>query len=151
MCTQVLMCMLSRVQLFVTLWTVAHQAPPSTGFSRQKYCSRFPFPPPGDLPNPAIKPVSLTLAGRFFTAEPPGKPTSRSKPIVKYVRDSQDYSQVWGFTKTHRTQHVVIIMAEIGYSEKIQNQPMEKWMSEVQGKPSSNFQSPLSLAHTACA
>ena len=57
-CTQVLMCMLSRVQLFVTLWTVARQAPLSTGFSRQKYCSRFPFPPPGDLPNPAIKPVS---------------------------------------------------------------------------------------------
>ena len=40
---------LSRVQLFATLWTVAHQAPPSMGFSRQEYWSGLPFPSPGDL------------------------------------------------------------------------------------------------------
>ena len=44
------------------------------GFSRQEYWSGLPFPPPGDLPNPGIKPVSPALAGRFFTTEPPGKP-----------------------------------------------------------------------------
>ena len=46
------------VQLFVTLWTVAHQAHLSMEFSKQ-YWSGLPCPPPGDLPNPGIKPVSL--------------------------------------------------------------------------------------------
>ena len=52
------------------LWTVAHQAPLSMGFSRQEYWSEFPCPPPGDLPDPGIEPESLespALAGRFFT------------------------------------------------------------------------------------
>ena len=49
---------LSRVQLFATLWTLAHAAPPSMGFSRQEYWSGLPFPSPGDLPNPGIKPRS---------------------------------------------------------------------------------------------
>ena len=55
----------SRVQLFATPWTVAHQAPLSTGFSRQEYWSGLPCPPPGDLPNPRIKPVShVSCIGR---------------------------------------------------------------------------------------
>ena len=62
---------LSRVWLIVTSWTVAHQAPLSMGFSRQEYWSGLPFPPPGDLPNPGLDPVSPVLGGRFFTAEPP--------------------------------------------------------------------------------
>ena len=52
------------------LWTVAHQAPLSMGFSRQEHWSGLPFPSPGDLPGPGIDPASLTsltLAGRFFT------------------------------------------------------------------------------------
>ena len=49
---------LSRVRLFATPWTVAHQAPPSMGFSRQEYWSGVPFPSPGDLPNPGIEPGS---------------------------------------------------------------------------------------------
>ena len=49
----------SQVQLFVTPWTVAHQAPLSMGFSRQEYWSGLPCPPPGDLPSPGIKPISL--------------------------------------------------------------------------------------------
>ena len=68
---------LSCVQLFVTPWTVTCQAPLSMEFSRQEYWSRLPFPTSGDLPNPGIKPTSLAspaLAGRFFTATPPGKP-----------------------------------------------------------------------------
>ena len=44
-------------------------------FSRQEFWSGLPFPSPGALPNPGIKPASPTLAGRFFTTEPPGKPT----------------------------------------------------------------------------
>ena len=50
----------SRVHLFATLWTVAHQAPLSMGFSRQEYWSGLPCPPPGDLPNLGIEPSSLT-------------------------------------------------------------------------------------------
>ena len=49
----------SHVQLFATLWTVDHQAPLSMGLSRQEYWSGLPCPPPGDLPNPEIKPVAL--------------------------------------------------------------------------------------------
>ena len=66
-------CMLSHfsyVQLFVTLWTVAHQAFLSMRFPRQGYWSGLPLPPPGDLPNPEIEPVppvSPALAGGFFT------------------------------------------------------------------------------------
>ena len=51
----------SRVWLFVTPWTVAHQAPPSMGFSRQEYWSGLPFPSPGNLPDPGIKPRSPAL------------------------------------------------------------------------------------------
>ena len=61
---------ISRVQLCVTLWIAARQAPLSMGFSRQEYWSRFPCPPPEDLPDPGIKLVSLmslALAGRFFS------------------------------------------------------------------------------------
>ena len=62
--------MLSHVWLFVTLCTVARQAPLAMGVSRQEYWSGLPCPLPGDLPNPGIKPTSLTssaLTGRFFT------------------------------------------------------------------------------------
>ena len=48
----------SRVQLFVTLWTVAHQVPLSMGFSWQEYWSGLPFPSTGDLPDPGIEPGS---------------------------------------------------------------------------------------------
>ena len=67
---------LSRVRLFATLWTVAHQAPPSMGFSRQEYWSGLPFPSSGDLPNPGIEPRSPTLQADALTSEPPGKPTT---------------------------------------------------------------------------
>ena len=52
---------LSRVRLFATPWTVAHQAPPSMGFSRQEYWSGVPFPFPEDLPDPRIEPGSPAL------------------------------------------------------------------------------------------
>ena len=62
--------LLSCVRLFVTPWTVAYQAPLSTGFSREEYWSELPCLPPADLPDPGIKPTSLrspALAGGFFT------------------------------------------------------------------------------------
>ena len=60
---------------FTTPWTVAHQAPLLMGFPRQEYWSGLPFPSPGDLPDPGVEPASPALAGRFFTAEPPRKPS----------------------------------------------------------------------------
>ena len=53
--------------------TVAYYDPLSMGFPRQEYWNDFPFPSPGDLPNPGI--TSPALAGGFFTSEPPGKPS----------------------------------------------------------------------------
>ena len=67
-------CTLSYVQLFMTPWTVAFQAPLSMEFSRQEEWNGLPFPTPGNLPNPGIKPIYPALAGGFFTAEPPEKP-----------------------------------------------------------------------------
>ena len=64
---------LSRVRLFVTPWTVAYQASPSMGFSRQEYQSGLPFPSPGDLPDPGIKPGCPALEADALTSEPPGK------------------------------------------------------------------------------
>ena len=54
-----------------TSWTVAHQTPLFMGLLRQEYWSGLPFSSPGDLPDPGIKPMSPTLAGGFFTTEPP--------------------------------------------------------------------------------
>ena len=66
--------MLSHVQLFETPWTVACQAPLSMEFSRQEYWNGLPFPSPGNLPNPDIKPTSPAapaLEGGVFTTAPP--------------------------------------------------------------------------------
>ena len=68
---------LSCVRLFVTPWTVAHQAPLSMGFSRQEYWCGLPFPSPGDLPNPGIEPRSPTLKAEALTSEPPEKPLGK--------------------------------------------------------------------------
>ena len=71
--------LLSPVRLFVIPWAVAFQAPLPMGFPRQEYWSGLPFPSPGDLPNPGIKPASPELAGGFFTAKPPGKPRAEDQ------------------------------------------------------------------------
>ena len=60
----------------VTPWTVACLAPLSLRFPRQEYWSQLPFPSPGDLLDPGIKPASPALAGGFFTIESPGKPNN---------------------------------------------------------------------------
>ena len=62
---------LSHVRLFATPWTVAYQAPPPMGFSRQECWSGLPFPSPGDLPNPGIEPGCPTLWADTLLSEPP--------------------------------------------------------------------------------
>ena len=64
---------LSCVRLFATSWTVAHQPPPSMGFSRQEYWSGLPFPSLGDLPNPGTELKSLALQADALPSEPTGK------------------------------------------------------------------------------
>ena len=59
----------SVVPDFATLWTVAHQAPLSMGFSRQEYWSGLPFPLPGDLPDPEIKSGSPALEADSLPSE----------------------------------------------------------------------------------
>ena len=61
---------LSCVRLFATPWTVAYQGPLSMGFSRQEYWSGWPFPSPGDLPDPGIEPRSPALQADALTSEP---------------------------------------------------------------------------------
>ena len=73
-------CVLSRfrfVQLFVTPWTVACQAPLSMGFSRLEYWSALPFPSPGDLSDPGIEPKSPALQATREAGTPKG-------PTFKY-------------------------------------------------------------------
>ena len=98
---------------------VAHKAPQSMRFSRQKYWCGLWFPPPGDLPNPGIEPTSLmfpALAGRFFTTEPQVQPknliTKDRKSVSRAVLfnwgpccppgDIQQSSEIFLFVPTGR-------------------------------------------------
>ena len=74
-CVKVKVKTFSCVRLFVTPRTVAYQVPPSLGFSRQEYWGGLPCPPPGDLPDPRIKPTSPVLAVDSLTLSPLGSPT----------------------------------------------------------------------------
>ena len=75
----------SHVQLFATPWTVAYQAPPSMGFSRQEYWSGLPLPSPGDFPDLGIEPGSPTFQTDALTSELPGKPPNSCKLLSKYL------------------------------------------------------------------
>ena len=76
----------SRVELFAALWTVTRQAPLSMELSGQEYRSGLPIPPPGDLPDPGIKPVSLispAWASRFFTTSTGWEAFSKRSHVVR--------------------------------------------------------------------
>ena len=75
--------LLRHVRLFVTPWTVACQAPLSMGFSRQEYWSGLPCPPPGDLPNPGIKPGYPALPAGSLLSEPPGKAANEGNEVQR--------------------------------------------------------------------
>ena len=92
---------LSHVRLFVTPWTVAEQAPLSMGFSRQEYWSELPFPSPGDLPDPEIKPGSPSLQTDTLPSKPPGKPRNNCTPLkgsqAEYTELSKPHFPIPGF------------------------------------------------------
>ena len=86
------------IKLCLTLatpWTVSHQALLSLGFPRQKYWSGMPFPFPGDLPDPGIKPTSPTLQADSLPSEPPGKPQEKvgSYNIQNHEKVGNSYIQ----------------------------------------------------------
>ena len=73
------------VPLFVTPWTVAHQAPLSMGFSREEYWNRLPFPFLGDLPHPGFEPGSPALQAVSLPSELPGKPPEYAWSLDLYI------------------------------------------------------------------
>ena len=77
---------LSRVRLFATPWTVAHQAPPSMGFTRQEYWSGLPFPSPGDRPNPGIEPRSPALQADSLSAETQDRNAVQTTRVWCYIK-----------------------------------------------------------------
>ena len=91
---------LSDVQLFLTPWTVAHEAPPSMEFSSQEYWSGFPFPSPGDLLDPGIEPRSPTLQAEALPSEPPGatKESLVAKTVKPFACNAGDLASIpgWG-------------------------------------------------------
>ena len=107
-------------------WTVACQAPLFMGFSRQEYWSEFPFPSPGDLPNPEIKPASLALAGRFSTTEPPGKPIFLCAFFRDYVSSLSGRTpamvirycpcRIWGILRLTPSESSVLLCCHINQS-----------------------------------
>ena len=97
---------LSHVWLFVTPWTAAYQALLSMGFSRQEYWSGLPFPPPGDLPDPGVKPMSCLLYWQAGSL--PLVPLGSRIAIPTFV-----YSLTsWG---TFELFHVLLIMERVLY------------------------------------
>ena len=99
--------MLSSIQLFETPWTIVHQAPLSMDFSRQEYWSGLPFPTPGGLPDPGIKPESPALAGGCFTTAPPGKPTELCVYTI--------YTYTYVYIHTHVYVHVYYKFSQFIY------------------------------------
>ena len=93
---------LSRVRLFAAPWTVAYQAPPSMGFSRQEYRSGLPFPSPEDLPNPGIEPGSPVFQAVALTSELPGKPHLKDCYKYLYAREFDNLEGIDEFLKTNK-------------------------------------------------
>ena len=107
----------SHVQLFATLRTAAHQSPLSMGFSRWEYCSGLPCPPPGNLPNPGIKPKPLTspaLAGGFFTTSNTWEAQGDSFPSHP-LNESEQYFQMFYMLppKTKDTYKILHLLLEV--------------------------------------
>ena len=88
------------VRLLATVWTIAHRAPLSLGFSRQEYWSGLPFPSPGDLPNPGIEPKSPAASA----LQPDSLPLSQQAGPISAVSRSSSFSrvlEVWDTLSCH--------------------------------------------------
>ena len=103
--------LLSHVWLFMTLWTVAHQAPLSLGFSGQEYWSGLPSPSPGDFPNPGIEPGSPALQADSLPSKLPGKP--QEAIMSDYLLNASYFLHTWaplpGFVQPHAHLFVICV------------------------------------------
>ena len=86
--------LLSHVQLFVTQWTIACQAPPSIGFSRQESWSGLPFPSPGDLPDTETEPGSPALQADSLPSELPGAPFFNNRKVIFQYHNLRQNMQI---------------------------------------------------------
>ena len=90
------------VRLFVTLWAITCQAPPSMEFYRQEYWSGLPFPSPGNPPDPRIEPGSPALQADTLPSETPGKPDGfwifRSPLLIAELREER---KIWARVQHH--------------------------------------------------
>ena len=106
--------LLSHVQLFATPWTVAHQAPLFMGFSRHEYWSGLPFPSPGNLPNPGIKPGSPALQADSLLSGIQGKPCL----FIKHLEIKQNHqflgplSEPAGSSSSFRSQFQGLVLRD---------------------------------------
>ena len=110
----------SRVPLFVTLWTVGHQAPLCIGFSRQKYWSGLPCPPLGNLPDPGIKAAPSTspaLAERIFNPWVEKIPWRRKWQPAPVFLPGESHRQgrlvgysPWGHRESDITEHTTQVL-----------------------------------------
>ena len=102
------------VWIFVTLWTIACQAPQAMGFSRQEHWNGLPFPSPEYLPDPGIEPESRgsCTAGRFFTAEPPGKPRYTYTCVYSFPNSFLSYCRVLSQVPSAAAAAVASVMSD---------------------------------------
>ena len=129
----------SRVWLFATLWTVAHQASLSLGFSRQEYWSGLPCIPPGYLPDPGIEPGSPVscIVGGFFTTEPPGKPSDGMKVKVKSLSRVRLFATPWtvAYSSIHGIlQARILEWVAISFSKGSSRPRDRTWVSSIAGR-----------------
>ena len=99
-----------------TAWTVAYQAPPSMEFSRQECWSGLPFPSPGDLPDPGIKPGSSALQAVAFPSEPPGEALNAivNIPILKNTKYIIRHANARSASK-QRSDHEACVLGSLGF------------------------------------
>ena len=118
-CVCVCMCKITSVKLlqfrlFVTPWTVAHQAPLSMVFCSQEYCSGLPCPPPGDLPYLCL--MSPALAGRFFTTNATWIIKRKFKKILFKMHQNKTFRNK--FNKTLKISRKINCISVFLYSRK---------------------------------
>ena len=101
---------------FANAWTVALQAPLSMGFPRQEYWSGLPFPSPGGLPDPRIKPTSSALAGGFFTTKSLGKPIYMCVCVCVYVEKFAKLNRKLNLKAKHEIKSVMKVNMKTGES-----------------------------------
>ena len=105
----------SHVLLFAILWTVAHQPPLTMGFSSPEYWNGLPYPFPGNLPNPEIKPRSPSLQVDSLPANPPGKPKNTGVGSLSLLQ---------GIFPTQESNWGVLVCRQILYQLSYEGNPL---------------------------